>query len=144
MKWVAAVYNLTRFKQWQAFFASLAFFYGITFYLAGSSGIDAMAPGMYGDLAVDRTVEGWALIQLCGSVLLCMGIAVNGRSRWSCIPRLIGAMTLVGLIYVLAASAFTAQDGWPTGLFCFGFASWGLPVIWWNTVDLIGAIRRGE
>lgn len=138
------MYNLTRYKQWQAFFGSLSLFFGVCFFAAGHAGINAMDPDQYGKLAVSGSIEAWATIQLSGAFLLCVGIITNGRWRWSCVARAAGAIAVCGLIFTLGYSAFTAANGWPVGMFCVGFAAWGLPVIWWNMVDTMGAIRWGR
>lgn len=135
------MYNLARWKQWQAFFGTLSLFYGVAFFIAGHIGIQAMEPQTYGEVAVDGSIEAWATVQLSGAFMLCMGIIMNGRWRWSCVPRGLGASVVVGLALVLSASAFSAPSGWPIGLFCLGFALWGAPVIWWNLVDAVGAVR---
>jgi hypothetical protein len=138
------VFNLTRYKQWQAFFGTLSLFFGAVFFLAGHAGVNAMAPEQYGDLAVSATVRAWATAQLSAAFILCMGIVLNGRWRWSPAARLAGVSVLILLMTMLAASAFSAPEGWPVGVFCTGFALWGLPVVWWNLVDLIGAVRWGR
>lgn len=138
------MFYLTRYRQWQGFFGTLALFYGTAFFVAGHAGINAMQPEIYGDLAVAGPVRAWATIQFSTAFILCMGIVLNGRWRWSPVARLVGSAGVVTLISILAASAFGAPFGWPVGLFCAGYALWGLPVIWWNLVDTIAAVRWGR
>ena len=139
------MFNGARYRQWQWAFGMTCLFYGAVFFILGHWGINAMEPALYGEVAVSGRIEDWATLQLSLAFILCMGIAMNGAWRWSAAARLAGSAGLVFLLFVLGASAFSAENGWPVGIFCTGFAAvQGFPVVWWNLVDLIGAFRWGK
>ncbi len=134
------MYKLTRWKPAQWSFALLALFYGFAFFLAGISGLQAMAPDDYGDVAVSLEIEAMAGVQLTASMMLAVGLLFNGRWRWSAALRLAGATMLVGMCAMLSWSAASAPNGWPVAIYCSGFAVFGAVVAWWNLVDLRAAI----
>jgi len=134
------VFKLTKHKPAQWAFAALALFYGFAFFVAGISGLQAMAPQDYGDLAVSFEIEAMAGIQLTSAMMLAFGLLFNGRWRWSSALRMVGAVILAALCLMLAWSACGAPNGWPVAIYCGGFAVFGLVVAWWNLVDLRAAI----
>jgi len=137
------MFKLTRYKPAQWAFAGLALFYGFAFFVMGVAGWQAMSPQDYGDLAVSFEIEAMAGIQLCGAMMVALGLLFNGRWRWSPAFRLAGAVVVSALCVMLAYSSFMAPMGWPTGIYCTGFAGFGLLVAWWNAVDLRAAIFWG-
>lgn len=134
------MFKLTRWKAAQWAFAGLALFYGFAFFVAGVSGLQAMAPDDYGDVAVSLEIEGMAGVQLTASLMLALGLLFNGRWRWSAALRLAGALILIAMCVLLAVSAAMAPTGWPVAIYCTGFAGFGAVVAWWNLVDLRAAI----
>lgn len=132
--------KLTRFRSAQWALAILALYYGSAFFIAGMSGLQAMAPQDYGDLAVSFEIEAMAGVQLSAALMLSFGLLFNGRWRWSAAMRLAGAVALAALCAMLSASALEAANGWPVAIYCSGFAGFGVLVAWWNLVDLRAAI----
>jgi len=137
-------FKFARHKGAQVTFSGMALFYGFAFFAAAISGWDAMFPSQFGDTAVKAEVEAWAGAQLGASVILAMGLMINGRWRWSPALRLAGATVISALCWGLAVSAFTAPEGWPVAVYCAGFGGLGAIVAWWNLVDLRAAIFWGH
>lgn len=136
-------FKLSRHKSAQTAFGALALFYGFGFFGAAMAGWDAMMPQQFGELAVSAEVEAWAGMQFCASVMLALGLLVNGRWRWSPALRMVGAGVIAALCAVLSLSAFTAPEGTAFFIFCTGFAVFGGVVAWWNLVDLRSAMMWG-
>lgn len=136
-------FKLSRHKSAQSAFSILALFYGFSFFGAAIAGWDAMQPDQFGALAVEGEVEAWAGLQLCASVVLALGLLVNGRWRWSAGLRMVGAGIISALCSVLAYSASTASEGVAFFIYCTGFATFGSVVTWWNLVDLRSAMLWG-
>lgn len=134
----------SRHKSAQVAFGLLALFYGFAFFGAAVAGWNAMLPQQFGELAVSGEVEAWAGLQFCASVILALGLMVNGRWRWSAGLRMFGAGIITALCLVLSYSAFTASEGVAFMIYCAGFAGMGGVVTWWNLVDLRAAMLWGS
>lgn len=136
-------FKLSRHKSAQIAFSALALFYGFAFFGAAIAGWNAMIPDQFGALAVSGEVEAWAGLQLCASVLLALGLTINGRWRWSPALRMAGAGFITLICGLLAYSASTASEGVSFFVYCSGFCAFGAVVTWWNLVDLRSAMLWG-
>ena len=136
-------FKYSRHKSAQAAFGVMALFYGFAFFGAAMAGWNAMLPQQFGELAVSGEVEAWAGLQLSASVILALGLLVNGRWRWSAGLRLFGAGVITAICGILCFSAISAPEGVAFVIYCAGFAMFGAVVTWWNLVDLRSAMMWG-
>lgn len=139
----STAFKLSQHKSAQVAFSALALFYGFAFFGAAIAGWNAMPPQQFGELAVSGEVEAWAGLQLSASVILALGLLINGRWRWSAGLRMLGAGAITLICGILSYSAFTAPEGVAFTIYCAGFAVLGLTVTWWNLVDLRSAMLWG-
>lgn len=138
------MFKLGRHRGAQWTFALLALYCGLAFFILGSLGWSAMAPGQYGEMAVSFEIEAMAGVQLCGAMFVCIGLLINGRWRWSAAMRLVGTTIICVLLAGLGYSSAQAPNGWPFTVYLVGFIGFGLIVAWWNLVDLRAAISFWE
>jgi len=136
-------FKFSQHKSAQCAFGALALFYGIGFFFAAVSGWDAMLPQQFGELAVSGEVEAWAGLQFSASMMMALGLLINGRWRWSAGLRLAGAAIISLICVILTYSAWTAPEGVAFMIYCAGFALLGSVVAWWNLVDLRAAMLWG-
>lgn len=135
------MFKLATSKSAQWAFALMAFYFGVMFLMASwVLGMSAVAPTDYGDLATSFEIKAMAGVQMAGAMAVLMGLLINGHWRWSALLRLSGCSVIVALCLMLAASSFMAENGWPVGIYCTGFAGFGLAVAWWNLVDFRAAV----
>lgn len=137
------MYKLGRFRQVQLMFAVQALLCASAFFILGTMGLSAMAPGQYGDMAVNFEIEAMAAVQLSAAMLLSIGLLINGRWRWSSALRFAGSLIVATLCLGLGVSSAMAPDGWPFTVYLVIFGGNGLLVAWWNLVDLRSAIFWG-
>jgi len=136
-------FKLSRHKSTQAAFGLLALFYGFAFFGAAIAGWNAMLPQQFGEISVSGEVEAWAGVQLSASVMLALGLLINGRWRWSAVLRMVGAGFITLICGILSYSAFSAPEGVAFTIYCAGFCGFGAIVTWWNLVDLRSAMLWG-
>lgn len=139
----ATAFKFSRHKSAQIAFGALALYYGFAFFGAAIFGWDAMRPDQLGELAVSGEVEAWAGLQLSASVILALGLLINGRWRWSAGLRMLGTGFITLICAILSYSAATAPAGTAFMIHCAGFSVFGAVVTWWNLVDLRSAMLWG-
>jgi len=139
----STAFKFSHHKSAQCTFGALALFYGIGFFFAAIAGWDAMLPQQFGELAVSGEVEAWAGLQFSASMMMALGLLINGRWRWSAALRFAGSAIITLLCCILAYSAWTASEGVAFMIYCAGFALLGAVVAWWNLVDLRAAMLWG-
>lgn len=130
-------------KSAQIDFGGLSLFYGFAFFGFAIGGWDAMLPQQFGELATSGEVEAWAGLQFTASMMMALGLLINGRWRWSAALRLAGSAVITTLCCILSYSAWTAPEGVAFMIYCAGFALLGARVAWWNLVDLRAAMLWG-
>ena len=133
----------SKHKSAQVAYGALSLFYGFVFFGFALGGWNAMHPDLFGEFAVSGEVEAWAGLQMSSSVILALGLAVNGRWRWSAALRFFGSFAVALICALLAYSASTAALGMSFAIYCSGFSALGLVVAWWNLVDLRAAMLWG-
>ena len=136
-------FKLARHKGIHVAFTALALFYGFAFFALAVTGWNLMFQHQFGELAVSGEVEGWAGMQLCGSLFMAFGLLINGRWRWSPALRLAGSVIVAGLTTVLTYSASTASEGAAFMVYCAGFSALGWFVSFCALVDLRAALMWG-
>jgi hypothetical protein len=135
--------KLAKYKDYQWTFAIFATYCGAAFLFLGLMGLSAMAPDQYGQLATSYEIEAMAAVQFSAGMMVCIGLLINGRWRWSPALRLVGAIVTGALCGALGAGSYAAPDGWPFTVYLVGFAVFAAVVSWWNLVDLRAAILWG-
>lgn len=135
--------KLAQYKQVQWTFAIFATYCGFSFLFLGLMGLSAMAPDQYGQLATSYEIEAMAAVQFTAGLMVCIGLLINGRWRWSPALRLVGSIVIGALCAALGWGSVLAPDGWPFSVYLIGFAAFAAVVAWWNLVDLRAAIFWG-
>ncbi|RBO54074.1 hypothetical protein DSD19_06330 [Rhodovulum sp. BSW8] len=90
---------------------------GLAFIIGGlASTADVMAPELYGDRITRWPAEAWGAVVAVSAALYRLGIAINGRWRWSPAIRTAGAAAQVSITLAIIVGCWGTPFGLPWAL----------------------------
>jgi hypothetical protein len=132
-----------RHRPVQFFFAGQIFLCGFLFFVADMIGLNSMPLAVYGAAAYDIDAEVWALGFMSAPLMVMVGVLINGRRRWSPIPRASGWLMLLLMSSYLGVSAWSSDAGAHVTIYALVMVAPASALfLGVNMADLIVRLRR--